>query len=87
MLRGQALGFYLGAVPPDLHDGLASYLIKDIMVTHSGHQNAGIIGTKYLYEILTSRLNRSAAPLLIEACAPRTLVLRLLCVASSTRSM
>eukprot|EP01113_Clastostelium_recurvatum_P040041 TRINITY_DN6184_c0_g2_i1.p1 TRINITY_DN6184_c0_g2~~TRINITY_DN6184_c0_g2_i1.p1 ORF type:complete len:543 (-),score=68.16 TRINITY_DN6184_c0_g2_i1:118-1746(-) len=49
----QVLPFWLGAVPSgDQAIALENYLLNDIVVTHKGHLSTGIVGTKFLFEVL-----------------------------------
>ncbi|KAL3908065.1 MAG: hypothetical protein SGILL_008626, partial [Bacillariaceae sp.] len=49
----QALSLYLGAVPVDSMPSVISYLINNIKITNGGHLTSGIIGTKYIMEVLS----------------------------------
>jgi len=47
------LPLYLDMVPEDKKDAVLKSLVKDALVTHSAHLNTGIVGTRYLFDVLT----------------------------------
>lgn len=59
-----ALAFTLGVVPQEDQAAVADNLVKDIMTTWNGHLSTGIVGTRFLFPVLTS-LGRSDIALLI----------------------
>lgn len=46
------------AVPEELVPKVSSMLVDDIVVTKGGHQSCGIIGTKYMFEVLSAVMKR-----------------------------
>jgi alpha-L-rhamnosidase len=42
-----------GLAPPRVQRKIVQRLIEDITVTHGGHLNTGIVGTKYILDVLT----------------------------------
>lgn len=52
------LALYLHVVPDDLLPQIKAQLVHDIMVTNKGHQTAGIIGTLYMFEALSTVVDR-----------------------------
>lgn len=46
------------AVPEELVPKVSSMLVEDIVVTKGGHQSCGIIGTKYMFEVLSAIMKR-----------------------------
>ncbi len=48
----QVLALALDLVPEDHREAVTQGLIRDILDTHHGHLNTGIIGTKYLWPVL-----------------------------------
>lgn len=48
----QVLALATGLVPDEYRKQVLDDLVRDIMVTHRGHLNTGIIGTKYLWPVL-----------------------------------
>jgi alpha-L-rhamnosidase len=49
----QALSLYLGVAPDDLAPSILTYLIEDIKMTNEGHTTSGIIGIKWVMEVLS----------------------------------
>ena len=49
----QALPLYLGVVPSSVRDSVLSKLVEDIQMTQKNHTTSGIIGIKYLMEVLS----------------------------------
>ena len=49
----QALALFLGAVPDQLQNKVLNGLVHDIMVTQGGHTTSGIVGIKFLMEVLS----------------------------------
>lgn len=49
-----AFSLFLGLVPEENKKAVLKNLIEDIMVFHKGHFTTGILGTKYLMEVLTN---------------------------------
>jgi len=47
------LPLFLDMVPEDKRETVLRNLIDDVAVTHSYHLNAGIVGTRYLFDVLT----------------------------------
>jgi len=48
-----ALPLFLDMVPEDKKKDVLKSLIEDIAVMHDGHLNTGIVGTRYLLDVLT----------------------------------
>ncbi len=48
-----ALSLFLDMVPEDKKEAVLKNLIDDIVVTHDSHLNTGIIGTRYILDVLT----------------------------------
>ena len=48
-----ALALFLDLVPKSNKPAVLQNMIKNIMVTHKGHLSTGIIGTKYIMEVLS----------------------------------
>ena len=55
-----ALPLYLGVVPNSVRDSVLSKLLEDIQMTQKNHTTSGIIGIKYLMEVLPVRQLSSA---------------------------
>lgn len=53
-----ALPLWAGAVPPDLQESIADKLVRDLVETHRYHATTGIIGMKYMLEVL-SRMGKT----------------------------
>lgn len=53
----QALPLYVDAVPDEVKDSILSHLVDDIRITNNGHTSSGIVGIKYVMEVL-SKLDR-----------------------------
>ncbi|MBA7501245.1 MAG: Bacterial alpha-L-rhamnosidase [Clostridia bacterium] len=47
------LALFLDIVPEDKQKAVLKNLIDDIVVTHSNHLNTGIVGTRYILDVLT----------------------------------
>jgi len=47
------LPLFLDIVPEDKKEAVLKNLIDDIVVTHGGHLNTGIVGTRYILDVLT----------------------------------
>jgi len=47
------LPLFLDMVPEDKKESVLKNLIDDIVVTHGGHLNTGIVGTRYILDVLT----------------------------------
>ena len=47
------LPLFLDMVPEEKQEAVLKNLIDDIVVTHGGHLNTGIVGTRYLLDVLT----------------------------------
>ena len=52
---GQALALFLGLVPEDKQDAVLQHLIDDIIVVHGKHLNTGIVGTRYILDVLVEQ--------------------------------
>ena len=50
---GHVLALYLDLVPPENKPAVLQSLIEDIVVLHGKHINTGIIGTRYLLDVLS----------------------------------
>ena len=50
---GHALALYLGLVPEEQKAAVIQGLVQDIIVMHGTHVNTGIIGTRYLFDVLS----------------------------------
>ncbi len=44
---------YLGIVPEDVRANVLGYLVRDILEKRHGHLATGILGTKYVFDVLT----------------------------------
>ncbi len=49
---GHALALFLDLVPEDNKDAVLKHLIDDIVVVHGKHLNTGIVGTRYILDVL-----------------------------------
>jgi len=47
------LTLFLNMVPEDKEEAVLENLVNDIVVTHSTHLNTGIVGTRYILDVLT----------------------------------
>jgi len=47
------LPLFLGMVPEDKKKTILKNLVDDIVVMHNGHLNTGIVGTRYILDVLT----------------------------------
>jgi alpha-L-rhamnosidase len=50
---GPALAFFLDMVPADRRKTVLQKLVDDIIVIHGTHLNTGIVGTRYILDVLT----------------------------------
>ncbi|GAK50072.1 alpha-rhamnosidase [Candidatus Moduliflexus flocculans] len=50
---GPVLALYLNLVPEELKAAVVHGLVQDIIVMHGTHVNTGIIGTRYLFDVLS----------------------------------
>jgi alpha-L-rhamnosidase len=50
---GPALALFLDMVPPEARDAVLNSLVEDIVVIHGTHLNTGIVGTRYILDVLT----------------------------------
>jgi alpha-L-rhamnosidase len=49
---GPALAFFLNMVPTDRREAVLQKLVDDIVVIHGTHLNTGIVGTRYILDVL-----------------------------------
>ena len=48
-----SFALFIGIVPENEKEAVLDYLVDDIVNTHEGHLSTGILGTKYIMELLT----------------------------------
>ena len=49
----QAFALYTGIVPDSTRKAVLDYLINDIKIVHKGHLDTGILGTKFMLDVLS----------------------------------